>query len=99
MISLYLQLEYFETVLHTYFSLDAHEALKSLQGLLLEKACESANETSENPGHHRRATRGSEDAMAEDRQQGPTVPPDDLIVRLFFTLLINFFFGLMLFSF
>lgn len=89
MISLYLQLEYFETVLHTYFSPDAREALKSLQGLLLEKACESANESSENPGHHRRPTRGSEDAMADDRQQGPMVPPDDLIVRLFFTLLIN----------
>ncbi|XP_008784153.2 exocyst complex component SEC5A-like isoform X2 [Phoenix dactylifera] len=76
---LMLELDYFETVLHTYFSLDAHEALKSLQGLLLEKACESANESSENPGHHRRATRGSEDAMSDDRHQGPTVPPDDLI--------------------
>ncbi|XP_073099567.1 exocyst complex component SEC5B isoform X2 [Elaeis guineensis] len=76
---LVLELEYFETVLHTYFSPDATEALKSLQGLLLEKACESANESSENPGHHRRPTRGSEDAMADDRQQGPMVPPDDLI--------------------
>ncbi|KAG1369794.1 hypothetical protein COCNU_15G001600 [Cocos nucifera] len=76
---LMLELEYFETVLHMYFSPDAMEALKSLQGLLLEKACESANESSENPGHHRRPTRGSEDAMADDRQQGPMVPPDDLI--------------------
>ncbi|XP_008781410.1 exocyst complex component SEC5A-like isoform X2 [Phoenix dactylifera] len=76
---LMLELEYFETVLNTYFSPDAREALKSLQGLLLEKACESANEFSENPGHHRRPTRGSEDAMADDRQQGPAVPPDDLI--------------------
>ncbi|KAG1331062.1 putative plastid-lipid-associated protein 7, chloroplastic [Cocos nucifera] len=98
---LMLELEYFETVLHTYFSPDAHEALKSLQGLLLEKACESANETSENPGHHRRATRGSEDAMADDRQQGPTVPPDDLIlwkeIYALDLLLLNCGFELLLF--
>ncbi|RRT84395.1 hypothetical protein B296_00004508 [Ensete ventricosum] len=71
-------LEYFETVLNTYFSPQAHEALKRLQGLLLEKACESTTEPSENPGHHRRSTRGSEDAMVEDRQS--TVSPDDLLV-------------------
>ncbi|CAL9193176.1 unnamed protein product [Musa hybrid cultivar] len=75
---LMLELEYFETVLNTYFSPQAHEALKRLQGLLLEKACESATEPSENPGHQRRSTRGSEDAMAEDRQS--TVSPDDLLV-------------------
>ncbi|KAJ6834426.1 exocyst complex component SEC5A-like [Iris pallida] len=76
---LMLELEYFETVLHTYFSPEAHEAFKSLQGILLEKACESASESTENPGHHRRATRGSEDAMADDRSQGHTVSPDDLL--------------------
>ncbi|ONK55243.1 uncharacterized protein A4U43_UnF5970 [Asparagus officinalis] len=76
---LMLELEYFETVLHTYFSPEAHEALKSLQGLLLEKACESSSEPIENPGHHRRSTRGSEDAMADDKPQGSTVSPDDLL--------------------
>ncbi|KAJ6817742.1 exocyst complex component SEC5A-like [Iris pallida] len=76
---LMLELEYFETVLHTYFSPEAHDAFKSLQGMLLEKACESASESTENPGHNRRATRGSEDAMADDRSQGPTVSPDDLL--------------------
>ncbi|MQL93081.1 hypothetical protein Taro_025719 [Colocasia esculenta] len=77
---LMLELEYFETVLHAYFSSDAREALKSLQGLLLEKASESATEAIENPAQHRRQqTRGSEDAMADDRQQGATVSPDDLI--------------------
>lgn len=81
-----LQLEYFETVLHTYFSPDAHGALKSLQGLLLEKACESASESSENPGHHRRPTRGSEDAIIDDK---PTVSPDDLLVRSYFMQWIN----------
>lgn len=78
-----MQLEYFETVLHTYFSPEAHEALKSLQGLLLEKACESSSEPNENPGHQRRSTRGSEDAMTDDKPQGPTVSPDDLLVRFF----------------
>lgn len=76
---LMLELEYFETVLHTYFSADAHEALKSLQGLLLEKACESTTELAENPGHRRRATRGSEDAMTDDRHQGSSISPDDLL--------------------
>lgn len=75
---LMLELEFFETVLHTYFSPAAHEAFKSLQGLLLDKACESATESAENPGHHRRPTRGSEDAMVEEKQQG-SVSPDDLL--------------------
>lgn len=48
----------------------------------MEKASESATEPVENPGHHRRPTRGSEDAMTDDRQQGVTISPDDLIVRL-----------------
>eukprot|EP00262_Sarcandra_glabra_P004234 TRINITY_DN1519_c1_g1_i1.p1 TRINITY_DN1519_c1_g1~~TRINITY_DN1519_c1_g1_i1.p1 ORF type:complete len:1120 (-),score=233.19 TRINITY_DN1519_c1_g1_i1:257-3616(-) len=76
---LMLELDYFETILNAYFTPDAREALKSLQGLLLEKASESVTEISENPGHHRRPTRGSEEALADDRQQGMTVSPDDLI--------------------
>ncbi|KAJ0959919.1 hypothetical protein J5N97_000320 [Dioscorea zingiberensis] len=76
---LMLELEFFETILHTYFSPAAHEAFKSLQGLLLDKACESATESIENPGHHRRPTRGSEDAMVEEKQQGSSVSPDDLL--------------------
>ncbi|XP_062163436.1 exocyst complex component SEC5A-like [Alnus glutinosa] len=75
---LMLELEYFETVLNPYFTPDARESLKSLQGVLLEKATESMTETMENPGHHRRPTRGSEDALADDRQ-GMAVSPDDLI--------------------
>ncbi|KAG2698595.1 hypothetical protein I3760_07G158100 [Carya illinoinensis] len=55
------------------------ESLKSLQGVLLEKATESMTEAVENPGHNRRPTRGSEDALTDDRQQGMTVSPDDLI--------------------
>ena len=78
-----LQLEYFETILNPYFTPDARESLKSLQGVLLEKATESVSETVENPGHHRRPTRGSEDALVDDRQQGMNVSPDDLIVRIF----------------
>ncbi|XP_058087887.1 exocyst complex component SEC5B-like isoform X2 [Magnolia sinica] len=77
---LMLELEYFETILNAYFTPDSREALKSLQGLLLEKASESVIETSENPGHHRRPTRGSEEALVDDRQQGMTMSPDDLIV-------------------
>lgn len=78
-----LQLEYFETILNPYFTSDARESLKSLQGVLLEKATESVSEAVENPGHHRRPTRGSEDAL-DDRQQGMSVSPDDLIVRYLF---------------
>jgi exocyst complex component 2 len=76
------QLEYFETILNPYLTPDARESLKSLQGVLLEKATENVTETVENPGHQRRSTRGSEDALADDRQQGMTVSPDDLIVRI-----------------
>ncbi|XP_058769965.1 exocyst complex component SEC5A-like isoform X1 [Vicia villosa] len=75
---LMLELEYFETVLNPYFTPDARDSLKSLQGLLLEKATESATDVVENPGHNRRATRGSEDAIADDKQ-GTTVSPDELI--------------------
>ncbi|XP_024027062.1 exocyst complex component SEC5A [Morus notabilis] len=74
-----LELEYFETILNPYFTPDARESLKSLQGVLLEKATESVSEAVENPGHHRRPTRGSEDALGDDRQQGLSVSPDDLI--------------------
>ncbi|XP_021809580.1 exocyst complex component SEC5A-like [Prunus avium] len=76
---LMLELEYFETILNPYFTSAARESLKSLQGILLDKATESVTENVENPGHNRRATRGSEDAVADDRQQGTSVSPDDLI--------------------
>ncbi|KMT19525.1 hypothetical protein BVRB_1g011480 [Beta vulgaris subsp. vulgaris] len=76
---LMLELEYFETVLNPYFTNDARESLKSLQGMLLEKATESVTEAVENPGHHRRSTRGTEDALVDERQQGISVSPDDLI--------------------
>ncbi|KAL0919365.1 hypothetical protein M5K25_011455 [Dendrobium thyrsiflorum] len=76
---LMLELEYIETVLHSYFAPAALESLKALQGLLLEKTCETASESVENPGHHRRSTKGSEDAISDDRQQGSTISPDDLI--------------------
>ncbi|CAJ2629717.1 unnamed protein product [Trifolium pratense] len=75
---LMLELEYFETVLNPYFTSDARDSLKSLQGLLLEKATESVTDVVDNPGHNRRTTRGSEDAIADDKQ-GTTVTPDELI--------------------
>lgn len=81
-----LQLDYFETILNPYFTHDARESLKNLQGVLLEKATVSVAEAVENPGHHRRPTRGSEDALADERQQGMTVSPDDLIVRIFISM-------------
>lgn len=58
-----LQLEYFETVLNTYFSTEAQQALKSLQESLLEKACES----------------GSEDAASDDKQVPSVSPDDLLV--------------------
>ncbi|KAL7245928.1 hypothetical protein ACSBR2_001120 [Camellia fascicularis] len=76
---LMLELEYFETILNPYFTTDARESLKSLQGVLLEKATESVIVSVETPSHQRRPTRGSEDAFSDDRQQGMTVSPDDLI--------------------
>ncbi|KAL2900854.1 Exocyst complex component SEC5A [Bienertia sinuspersici] len=76
---LMLELEYFETVLNPYFTNDARESLKSLQGMLLEKATESVTEAVENPGHHRRSTRGVEDTLVDERQQGIKISPDDLI--------------------
>ncbi|XP_031389496.1 exocyst complex component SEC5A-like isoform X2 [Punica granatum] len=77
---LMLELEYFEIILKPYFTSEARESLKSLQGVLLEKATEGVTEAVENPGHARRATRGSEEALADERQQGGmSVSPDDLI--------------------
>ncbi|KAJ4824452.1 Exocyst complex component S5B [Turnera subulata] len=75
---LMLELEYFEAILNPYLTADARESLKSLQGVLLEKATENAGEFVDNPGHQRRSTRGSEEALGDDRQ-GMTVSPDDLI--------------------
>lgn len=74
---LMLELEYFETILNQYLSPDASESLKSLQGVLLEKATESSSEPNDTPKHRRRATRGSDDMVADDRQG--TVSPDELI--------------------
>ncbi|KAE8685713.1 Exocyst complex component SEC5B [Hibiscus syriacus] len=75
---LMLELEYFETILNPFFTSDARESMKVLQGMLLEKAAETLSEV-ENPGHNRRPTRGSEDAVPDERQQGASVSPDDLI--------------------
>uniref|UniRef100_A0A1J3DA09 Exocyst complex component SEC5 n=1 Tax=Noccaea caerulescens TaxID=107243 RepID=A0A1J3DA09_NOCCA len=76
---LMLELEYFETILNPYFTVDATESLKSLQGAVLEKAIESISETAEhNPGgNHRKPARGSEDAVSDDKQS--SVSPDDLL--------------------
>lgn len=76
---LMLELEYFETVLNPYFTPNARESFKSLQGMLLEKATESVTEAAEQPVHSRRPARGGEDGIADDRQQGISVSPDDLI--------------------
>lgn len=38
----------------------------------------------DNPGHNRRPTRGSEDALADDKQ-GTTISPDELIVSNWIT--------------
>ncbi|KAI3460491.1 hypothetical protein Pfo_017154 [Paulownia fortunei] len=76
---LMLELEYFETILNPYFTHDARESLKSLQGVLLEKAIETVTESVETPSHQRRPTRGSDDVLADDRLSGSTASPDDLI--------------------
>ncbi|CAN1255607.1 Exocyst complex component SEC5A [Linum perenne] len=89
---LMIELEYFETILNPYFTPAARESLKSLQGVLLEKATENVSEVAENPGHQRRPTRGSEDTASDDRQQGTSVSPDDLIVRTSFPDLLLYFF-------
>lgn len=48
-------------------------------------------ESSETPGHRRlaRGSRGSEDAMTDDRQQAATIAPDDLIVRFNNNFILN----------
>ncbi|KAJ8539404.1 hypothetical protein K7X08_013656 [Anisodus acutangulus] len=76
---LMLELDYFETILNPYFTHEARESLKNLQGVLLEKATESVPETVETPSHSRRATRGNDDVLQDERQRGGTVSPDDLI--------------------
>jgi exocyst complex component 2 len=70
------ELEYFETVLYSYFTSAATESLKSLQGTVLEIAIESISEAVETPGHNRRPTRGSEDTVSDDKQ---SVSADDLL--------------------
>ncbi|KAK4352531.1 hypothetical protein RND71_028049 [Anisodus tanguticus] len=77
---LMLELDYFETILNPYFTHEARESLKTLQGVFLEKATECVAEATETPTHSRRPTRGSDDAFVDDRHQGMTVSPDDLIV-------------------
>ncbi|MCD7468837.1 Exocyst complex component S5A [Datura stramonium] len=76
---LMLELDYFEAILNLYFTHEARESLKTLQGVLLEKATECVAEATETPTHSRRPTRGSDDVFLDDRQQGMTVSPDDLI--------------------
>ncbi|MCD9646407.1 Exocyst complex component S5A [Datura stramonium] len=76
---LMLELDYFETILNTYFTHEARESLKTLQGALLDKATESVPETIETPSHSRRPTRGTDDVLQDERQQGGTISPDDLI--------------------
>ncbi|CAN7021711.1 unnamed protein product, partial [Brassica rapa subsp. trilocularis] len=47
------QLEYFETILRPYLTVDATESLKSVKGAVLEKVLESIIETvKNNPGGH-----------------------------------------------
>lgn len=77
---LMLEFDYFETILHIYLTPVAHEALKSLRELLLEKATDTVKDSSESVGHNRRQTRGSEDGLiGDERLQGTAVSPDDLI--------------------
>lgn len=76
-----LQIEFFETILNQYLTPDVSESLKSLQGAILEKATESSSEPSDTPKHRRRATRGSDDLLGDDKHG--TISPDELIVRYF----------------
>ncbi|XP_059287084.1 exocyst complex component SEC5A-like [Lycium ferocissimum] len=76
---LMLELDYFETILNPYFTHEARESLKNLQGVLLEKATESVPDTIETPSHSRRPTRGNDDVLQDEMQQGGTISPDDLI--------------------
>lgn len=76
--------------MNPYFTHDARSALKSLQGVLLEKAIETVTEVVESPSHQRRPTRGSDDVLADDRQSGSSASPDDLIVRTTIYLCISF---------
>ncbi|KAI3676022.1 hypothetical protein L1987_85618 [Smallanthus sonchifolius] len=74
---LMLELEFFETILNKHFTPEVSESLRSLQGAILEKATESSSEASDTPKHRRRATRGSDDLLGDDKQG--TVSPDELI--------------------
>lgn len=74
---LMLEIEFFETILNQYFTPDVSESLKSLQGAILEKATESSSEPSDTPKHRRRATRGSDDLLGDDKHG--TISPDELI--------------------
>ncbi|PHU06090.1 Exocyst complex component SEC5B [Capsicum chinense] len=76
---LMLELDYFETILNPYFTHEARESLKNLQGVLLDKATESVPEAINTPSHSRRPTHGSDDVLQDERHQGGTVSPDDLI--------------------
>ncbi|PHT55484.1 Exocyst complex component SEC5B [Capsicum baccatum] len=76
---LMLELDYFETILNPYFTHEARGSLKNLQGFLLDKATESVPEAIDTPSHSRRPTRGSDDVLQDERHQGGTVSPDDLI--------------------
>nr|XP_043637474.1 exocyst complex component SEC5A-like [Erigeron canadensis] len=57
---LMLEIEYFETILNQYITSDASESLKSLQGILLEKATESC----------------SHESVDDDQHQGTISPDD-----------------------
>lgn len=74
---LMLEIEFFETILNQYFTPDVSESLKSLQGAILEKATESSSEPSDTPKHRRRATRGSDDLLGDEKHG--TISPDELI--------------------
>ncbi|KAL8205889.1 hypothetical protein R6Q57_009440 [Mikania cordata] len=74
---LMLELEYFGTILNQYFTPEVNESLKSLQGVILEKATESSSEASDTPKHRQRATRGSDDLLGDDKQGA--ISPDELI--------------------
>ncbi|KAK4374421.1 hypothetical protein RND71_005098 [Anisodus tanguticus] len=64
---LMLELDYFETMLNPYFTHEARESLKNLQGVLLEKATESVPETIETPSRSW-ATRGNDDNIVYDHK-------------------------------
>ncbi|CAF2084688.1 unnamed protein product [Brassica napus] len=56
------QLEYFETILRPYLTVDATESLKSVKGAVLEKALESIIETFKN---YREGINGNQHALTQ----------------------------------